>query len=54
MSNRKLRLRKILASPSFRESDIMAYALESFAREIDSGLQTNLLMRLIRDHAAIA
>lgn len=54
MSNRKLRLRKILANPSYRESDIMAYALESFAREIDSGLQTNLLMRLIRDHAAIA
>lgn len=54
MSNRDLRLQKILSNDPLSDRDIKAYALESFATEIDYRIQTELLMKLILDHSSIA
>lgn len=54
MSNRDLRLQKILSNDPLSDRDIKAYALESFATEIDYRIQTELLMELILDHSSIA
>lgn len=54
MNNYKLKLQDILNSDSSNESDVKAYALESFAKEIDFNRQTELLTHLILEHAEIA
>lgn len=54
--NKDLRLRDILADDNKenKEKNIKVYALESFAKEIDSCIQTDMLRKLILDHASIS
>lgn len=54
MNNRYLKLQNILSVNNISDSEIKAYALESFAKEIDYYNQTELLTKLILDHSAIA
>ena len=54
MNNRYLKLQDILLNDQYSDAKIKAYALESFAKEIDYHIQTELLTRLILDHSAIA
>ncbi|NLB37258.1 MAG: HD domain-containing protein [Clostridiales bacterium] len=54
MNNRHLQLQGILSNGLHSDTEIIAYALESFAKEIDFQNQTELLPRLILDHSAIA
>lgn len=54
MNNRYLKLQDILSNDQYSDEKIKAYALESFAKEIDYHNQTELLTKLILDHAAIA
>lgn len=54
MNNRDLKLQNILNKDISDEAKIRAYALESFAKEIDYNHQTLLLTKLIIDHASIA
>ncbi len=54
MNNKKIKLQKVLSS-SFNETEnLKAYAIESFAKEIDYNTQNELLTKLILDHASIA
>jgi response regulator RpfG family c-di-GMP phosphodiesterase len=54
MTGGKRRLQDIFEGRMQSDRDITAYALESFAREIDYHQQTELLTELILDHSAIA
>ena len=54
MNNRYLKLQKVLSTELQSNDDIIAYSLESFAKEIDYLNQTELLTKLILDHSAIA
>lgn len=54
MNNRYLKLQDILSNDQYSDEKIKVYALESFAKEIDYHNQTELLTKLILDHAAIA
>ena len=54
MNNRYLMLQDILSNSLCLNADLKAYALESFAKEIDYHNQTELLTKLILDHSSIA
>lgn len=54
MNNQDLKLQDILLKSSGNDDEIKAYALESFAKEIDFNHQTKLLTNLILEHANIA
>ena len=54
MKNQKLKLQDILSNSSQADTDIKAYAFESFAKEIDYYIQTELFKKLIIDHSSIA
>ncbi len=54
MSNRNLKLYDFLSNSSQSDIGIKAYAIESFAKEIDYQNQTELLTKLILDHSSIA
>lgn len=54
MNNQYLQLQDVLSNDLRSDTDIKAYALESFAREIDYHNQTDLLTKLIIDHSFIA
>jgi putative two-component system response regulator len=54
MSNQNLRLQDFLSNGFQSDDDIRAYALESFAKEIDYHNQTELLTKLLLDHSSIA
>lgn len=54
MNDRFLQLQDILSGDLRSDAEIQAYALESFAKEIDYHNQTELLTKLILDHSAIA
>lgn len=54
MNNRNLMLQDIFTNGSRLDTNIQAYALESFAKEIDYHNQTELLTKLILDHSSIA
>lgn len=54
MNNRYLMLQDILSNSLCLNADLKAYALESFAKEIDYHNQTELLTKLIVDHSSIA
>ena len=47
MNNRYLKLQDILSNDQYSDEKIKAYALESFAKEIDYHNQTELLTKLI-------
>lgn len=55
MNNRDLLLQAMSSDnlPEQRENYIKAYSLESFAKEVDYSIQTELLTRLILDHSDI-
>ncbi|NLV48086.1 MAG: HD domain-containing protein [Clostridiaceae bacterium] len=53
MKNRTFALQEILSGDKRSETDIKVYALESFAKEIDYQNQTELLTKLILNHATI-
>lgn len=54
MKNRSLQLQNVLSNGLKQTDEIAAYALESFAKEIDYYNQTELLTKLVLDHSAIA
>ena len=54
MNNRYLQLQNVLSNGLHSDTEMAAYALESFAKEIDYTNQTELLTKLILDHSAIA
>jgi len=54
MNNRNFQLQDILTNGLRSDAEIQAYALESFAKEIDYHNQTELLTKLILEHSAIA
>ena len=54
MNNRHLSLHDVLSNGVRSDADLKAYALESFAKEIDYQNQTELLTKLILDHSSIA
>lgn len=54
MNNRYIKLQNILSDNSQVNADIRAYAIESFAREIDYCSENELLTKLILDHSTIA
>lgn len=54
MNNGNIELQNILFNNANVDADIKAYAIESFAREIDYHNQTKLLTKLILDHSYIA
>ena len=54
MNNRYLQLQNVLSNGLQSDTEIIAYSLESFAKEIDYHNQTELLTKLILDHSAIA
>lgn len=54
MSIHYLKLHEILSNKDVTDADIKAHLLESFAKEIDLRHQTELLTRLILEHASIA
>lgn len=53
MNNNYLQLQDIITTGLNSDEEIMAYALESFAREVDYHNQTELLKKLILDYSAI-
>lgn len=53
MNNGYLKLQDILSNGRYSDDEIKAYALESFAKEIDYHKQTELLTKLILDYSAI-
>lgn len=54
MSLEYLKLQEILTNKDITDTDVKSYLLESFAKEIDLRHQTELLTKLILDHANIA
>lgn len=54
MINRNISLQEIFAGGMPADADLKAYALESFAKEIDRQYQARLLMKLVLDHSSIA
>lgn len=54
MNNRNLKLQDILSNKSQEDADIKAYAIESFAKEVDYYNQNELLTKLILEHSAAA
>jgi len=54
MKNRYLKLQNVLSSDLQDGYDVKAFALESFAKDIDDQNQQELLTKLILDHASVA
>lgn len=54
MNDQNLKLQNILSNSAQADDDLKAYAIESFAKEIDYNTQNELLTQLILDHSAIA
>jgi len=54
MKNRYLKLQNVLSSDLREDYDVKAFALESFAKDIDDQNQQELLTKLILDHASVA
>jgi response regulator RpfG family c-di-GMP phosphodiesterase len=54
MDKQYLKLQDILSGGLWADDDIKAYAMESFAKEIDYQNQTELLIKLILDHSIVA
>lgn len=54
MNNQRLKLQQILKEKPHVDFDIMAFALESFAKEVDYDAQNELLTKLILDQSSVA